>query len=74
MTKFPNKGWTKSRLLLKLRKCGTVDSSGRQRIARTDENVDAVESLALSQDNMKGHVELNMGMIFGSVMMLCCKS
>jgi len=54
VTKSMNKGWTKSTdtLLLKLRKYATVDSSGWQRIARPNENVDVVESPVLSQDNM----------------------
>ena len=45
MTKFPNKGWTKSILLMKLRKYGAVDSSSVQSIAHTNENVDLVAEL-----------------------------
>ena len=56
-----------------LRKYDTVDSSDWLRTALTDENVDVVESLMLSRDNMNGHVQLNMDMIFGSVLMLCSK-
>jgi len=55
ITKFLNKGWTINRLLVKF---GTVDrrpGSGRRR-AHTDENVDTVESLLLSQeDNAQSH-------------------
>ena len=69
-----DKDYPKSRLLLKLEKYGTVDSSCRQRIARTDENGDVIESLLLNQDNMNGHVKLNMDIIFGGVVMLCSKS
>ena len=46
--KVSEQGWTKNRLLVKF---GTVDrrsGSGRRR-AHTDENVDTVESLLLSQ-------------------------
>ena len=43
-------------------------------IVCTDENFDVVESLVLSQDNMSGHVKLNMGVIFRSgVLMLYSK-
>ena len=48
--KVSNKGWTKNRLLVKF---GTVDrrsGSSRHR-AHTDENVDTVESLLLSQED-----------------------
>ena len=57
ITEFPDKGWTKrhiNKFLVQLRKFGTVDrrpGSGRPRSARTDENVDAVESLVLSQED-----------------------
>ena len=56
-----------------LRKYGTVDNSGSQRIARTDGNVYVIESLALSQDNINGHAELNMYTIFGNVLKLYSK-
>ena len=69
-----DKDYPKSRSLLKLRKYGTVDSSCRQRIARTDENDVVVESLVLSQDNMNGHVKLDMNISFGSVLMLYSKT
>jgi len=47
---FLNKGWTKNRLLVKF---GTVDrrSGSSRRRARTDDNVDTVESLLLSQED-----------------------
>jgi len=53
ITKFLNKGWTKNRLLVKF---GTVDrrlGSGRRRAHSplTEENVDTVESLLLSQED-----------------------
>ena len=41
----------------KLRKSGTVDCSSRQHISHIDENVDAIESLVMSQDNMIGYVK-----------------
>jgi len=63
MTIFPNEDWTKS-IAAEVEKYGTVDSSDRQRIARTGENFDAVESLVLSQDNINGYVKLIMDMIF----------
>jgi len=62
---FPDKGWTKSsidRLLVKLRKFGTVDrrpGSSRGRSARTDENVDTVESLVLSQEDKPPNSQRN---------------
>ena len=70
MTDFSNKGWTKSRLLLKLRKYHTFDRcpcSRKQYIARTGESVDVVESRVLSQDNA------NMDVIFGSFLNPCNK-
>ena len=54
---FPEKGWTKhgvNKLLKKLRDTGTIDrrpGSGRPRSARTEENVEAVYDLVLSQDD-----------------------
>jgi len=48
-----NKGWTKnsiSRLLVKFRTVDRRPGSGR-RSARTDDNVDTVESLLLSQED-----------------------
>ena len=53
ITKFLNKGWTKNsinRLLVKFRRVDRRLGSGR-RSARTDENVDTVESLLLSQED-----------------------
>jgi len=53
ITKFMNKGWTKNSISRLLVKFGTVDQrpgSGR-RSARTDDNVDTVESLLLSQED-----------------------
>jgi len=52
-TEFLNKGWTKNSIHRLLMKFSTIDrrlGSGR-RIARTDENVDTVESLRLSQED-----------------------
>jgi len=51
--KVLNKGWTKNSINRLLVKFGTVDRrpcSGR-RSARTDDNVDTVESLLLSQED-----------------------
>jgi len=54
---FPDKRWTKSsinRLLKKLR--GTVDrrqGSSRPRSSRTDENIDQVNDMDLSQENQR---------------------
>jgi len=53
ITKFMNKGWTKNsinRLLVKLRTVDRHLGSGR-RSAHTDDNVDTVESLLLSQED-----------------------
>jgi len=53
---FPDKGWTKSsinRLLKKFTDTGTVDrrqGSGRPRSACTDENIDQVNDMVLSQE------------------------
>ena len=58
ITEFLNNGWTKNSINRLLVKFGTVDrrpGSGR-RCAHTDENVDIVESLLLSQeDKPKSH-------------------
>jgi len=57
MTEYPDKGWTKNSingLLKKFRDTGTVDrcqGSGRQRSARTDENIDRVNDMVLSQED-----------------------
>jgi len=55
ITEFMNKGWTKnstSRLLVKFRTVDSRLSSGRHSAHRpTDENVDTVESLLLSQED-----------------------
>jgi len=54
---FSEKSWTKhgvSKLFKTLRDTGTVDrrpGSGRQRSARTEENVETVNDLVLSQDD-----------------------
>ena len=54
---FPEKSWTKrgiNMLLKKLRDTGTVhrrQGSGRPRSARTEENVETVNELVLSQDD-----------------------
>ena len=53
ITEFPNKDWTKNSIHKLLVKFETVDrrpGSGT-RSARTDENVDTVESLLLSQED-----------------------
>jgi len=53
ITKFMNKGWTKNSISKLLVKFGTVDrrpGSGR-RSAHTDDHVDTVESLLLSQED-----------------------
>jgi len=53
ITEFLNKGWTKNSINRLLVKFGTVDrrpGSVRRR-AHTDENVDTVESLLLSQED-----------------------
>ena len=53
LSEFPNKGWTKKSIHRLLVKFGTVDrrpGSGR-RSARTDDNVDTVESLLLSRED-----------------------
>jgi len=55
--KFPERTWTKrgvNKLLKKLRDTGTVDrrpGSGRPRSARTEENIETVNDLVLSQEN-----------------------
>jgi len=52
---FPDKEWTKrsiNRLFQKLRETGTVDrhvGSGKPRSARTEENIDLVDDLIVSQ-------------------------
>jgi inhibitor of nuclear factor kappa-B kinase subunit alpha len=57
MKEFPNKGWKLGgvdSLLKKIRTTGSVDrqsGSGRPRSVRTDENVEMVESLVLSQED-----------------------
>ena len=54
---FPEKSWTKcgvNKLLKKLRNTGTVNrrpGSGRLRSARTEENVETVHDLVLSQED-----------------------
>jgi len=53
ITEFMNKGWTKNSINRLLVKFGTVDrrpGNGR-RSTRTDDNVDTVESLLLSQED-----------------------
>jgi len=57
LAEFPDKGWTKrsiNRLFQKLRETGTVDrrvGSGRPRSARTEENIDLVDDLIVSQED-----------------------
>jgi len=54
---FPDKNWNRKGLdylLTKLRETGTVErkvGSGRQRSARTTQNIDAVEDLIVSQED-----------------------
>jgi len=68
ITEFMNKGWTKNsinRLLVKFRTVDRHLGSGR-RSARTDENVDIVESLLLSQED-KPHSQEKFYMRRGSI-------
>ena len=54
ITEFMNKDWTKNsinRLLVKFRTVDRRLGSGRRSTAHTDENVDTVESLLLSQED-----------------------
>jgi len=57
LNEFPDKGWKLRSidcLLKKIRKTGTVNrqpGSGRPRSARTDENVETVDDLVLSQED-----------------------
>jgi len=57
LAEFSDKGWTKrsiNRLFQKLRETGTVDrhvGSGRPRSARTEENIDLVDDLIVSQED-----------------------
>jgi len=57
LAEFPDKGWTKrsiNRLFQKLRETGTVHrrvGSGRPRSARTEENIDLVDDLIVSQED-----------------------
>jgi len=62
LNEFPDKGWKLGSidyLLKKIRKTGTVNrqpNSGRLRSARTDENIETVDNLVLSQkDKPKTH-------------------
>jgi len=58
LNEFPDKGWKLGSidyLLKKIRKTGTVNKlpgSGRPRSARTDENIETVNDLVLSQEDM----------------------
>jgi hypothetical protein len=60
LKEFPNRSWSRSsldKLLKKIDQTGTVDrrpGSGKKRTARTVENVESVEELALSQENAPG--------------------
>jgi len=62
LAEFPDKVWTKrsiNRLFQKLRETGTVDrlvSSGRPCSARTEENVDLVDDLIVSQEDKPGFI------------------
>jgi len=62
LAEFPDKGWTKrsiNRLFQKLRETGIVDrrvGSGRLRSARTEENIDLVDDLIVSQEDKPGFI------------------
>ena len=61
ITEFPDKRWSKNSINRLLVKFGTVDrrlGSGR-RSAHTDENVDTVESLLLSQEDKPQRAKRN---------------
>ena len=57
LDEFPNKNWTKGgldKLLQKIDQTGSVarqEGSGRPKCSRTEENIDTVEQLAMSQEN-----------------------
>jgi len=57
LAEFSDKGWAKrsiNRLFQKLRETGTVDrrvGSGRPRSAQTEENIDLVDDLIVSQED-----------------------
>jgi len=82
ITKFRSKAWTKNRINRLLVKFGTVDMplrSGR-RGARTDENIDTVESLLLSQEeppnsqrNFMIHWSSVLRIIHKDLHLKCCK-
>ena len=86
LKEFPNKGWTKGglgHLLCKLDKTGDfawIPGSGRTPTAFTNENVEEVEELILSQEENPGTHESqrNMGRIVGlsqsSVSRICRQS
>ena len=58
LKQFPNRGWSRScldKLLCKIDATGSIQllpGSGRRRTARTVENIEAVEALVLSQEDM----------------------
>jgi len=60
ISEFPRKNWSLAsvhRLLCKIDKTGSADrklGSGRRRTARTEENINAVENLVLSQESAPG--------------------
>jgi len=62
LVEFPDKGWTKrsiNRLFQKLRETGTVDrhvDSGKPHSARTEENIDLVDDLIVSQEDKPGFI------------------
>jgi len=66
LAEFPDKEWTKrsiNRLFQKLRETGTVDrrvDSGRPRSARTEENIDFVDDLIVSQEDKPGFISPNL--------------
>ena len=54
LEEFPNTNWTRGGLeylLQKIDHCGSIARSGRKRSARTDENIEAVSELVLSQED-----------------------
>ena len=60
LAEFPDKGWTRSGLEYLIRKIDAtgshkrVDGSGRPRSARTEDNIESVEELILSQEEAPG--------------------
>ena len=86
LKEFPNKGWTKgglSHLLRKIDKTGNfarIPGSGRTPTALTNENVEEVEELILSQEENPGthegqiNIERIIGISQSSVSRICRQS